>query len=703
MKQVIINSGKMLKKRMLKIFLSFAFITLAVFFSMKIFASDYEYEVNFSRDIWIDLDYGTINDMFYMINVDRDGNGYYSGQWINGLGIGYIFKDRDNNDHTIECYEDHQGDIDVDWFNNRYWYDINDNKMHQHTDCVGVTPWVYIETPAREGYTFDGWETDTTVEYYGGYYRFRASCYANGGGDLHIKAKWKAYMETGWDEGFSGVSGTNQWYAAGDTATLAAKLKPGYMFDYAEDLDNGARYYANPDTWLMNGSRRVYLHSVPIDIFVNYYANGGSENNYYSKYSAASTANKYDKNIFSKTGYTFAGYSQDSGGAIQHQPGDLVYTISGNTTIRNASNSNMCVDIAEYGRDNGSNIWTSDYNGSWNQQWAFVYWGEENGVPYWRIQNPETCKVLDVDGMIGKNGANVHLYQWNGTDNQLWTIEMPESGTDQFVYIRSKTGQYYLDINGYDACEQADIQIWEKDNGRDQLWRAWEATVNCYANWKQEAAKVTKYTVRHWQQNVDGSINKFDSENYTLKDTDVFTGTVDTKVKPNVRKYEGFTSPQVQELVVLGDGLSEVDYYYSRNNYTIHFDANGGGNGPEDVVVKYGEVYQLEKTPERTGYLFKSWSTVSNGAGVSFAPLSKLKNLTTVNGAVVTLYAIWTDREFETIKIANSWHGGTFVRRTAKDEQWYNTVGRWKINEPIPMEHVEEIWYISPDGTIIRG
>lgn len=44
----------------------------------------------------------------------------------------------------------------------------------------------------------------------------------------------------------------------------------------------------------------------------------------------------------------------------------------------------------------------------------------------------------------------------------------------------------------------------------------------------------------------------------------------------------------------------------------------------------------------KTGYTFKNWNTAADGSGTAYADNASLKNLTSVNGGTVTLYAQWT-------------------------------------------------------------
>ncbi len=122
------------------------------------------------------------------------------------------------------------------------------------------------------------------------------------------------------------------------------------------------------------------------------------------------------------------------------------------------------------------------------------------------------------------------------------------------------------------------------------------------ATWK--AATNTKYTVEHYKQKLDGT--------YTAKpgETDKLTGTTNTKVTPEVKTYEGFTSPATKTAKIKADGTLVVQYYYERNSYTLTWNFTGGtatGSYTEGVV-KYGAKIKAP-VPTRTGYVFNGWKT----------------------------------------------------------------------------------------------
>lgn len=85
-------------------------------------------------------------------------------------------------------------------------------------------------------------------------------------------------------------------------------------------------------------------------------------------------------------------------------------------------------------------------------------------------------------------------------------------------------------------------------------------------------ASTAVYTVRHYKQTVDGN-------SYSLEQTETFTGNVGGSIPVAVKTYTGFTSPTVKNVTVTADGSAMVDYYYTRNKYTVSVNGTGVSSG----------------------------------------------------------------------------------------------------------------------------
>ncbi len=86
---------------------------------------------------------------------------------------------------------------------------------------------------------------------------------------------------------------------------------------------------------------------------------------------------------------------------------------------------------------------------------------------------------------------------------------------------------------------------------------------------------------------------------------------------------------------------SNADQGGEELNYTVRFNSNGGTGTMDDVPAKYGVEFTLPKNKfTRAGYIFKGWSPNSTGEP-EYADGQKVINLSTKDGEVFVLFAIW--------------------------------------------------------------
>lgn len=76
----------------------------------------------------------------------------------------------------------------------------------------------------------------------------------------------------------------------------------------------------------------------------------------------------------------------------------------------------------------------------------------------------------------------------------------------------------------------------------------------------------TTYTEKHWTQKLEGTETDYTENSYKLEETEILTGETDSKVSPKTKEYEGYRTPEAEEIsvTILGDGSLIVDYYYPR-------------------------------------------------------------------------------------------------------------------------------------------
>lgn len=91
------------------------------------------------------------------------------------------------------------------------------------------------------------------------------------------------------------------------------------------------------------------------------------------------------------------------------------------------------------------------------------------------------------------------------------------------------------------------------------------------------------------------------------------------------------------------------------NAYQLVFDPNGGiGELPgSGGLYTYGVTYRIpDSQPVRTGYRFLGWSTKAKG-DMMYESGDSIRDLATVNGKTVTLYAVWTPKQYTFLFDAN--------------------------------------------------
>ena len=100
------------------------------------------------------------------------------------------------------------------------------------------------------------------------------------------------------------------------------------------------------------------------------------------------------------------------------------------------------------------------------------------------------------------------------------------------------------------------------------------------------------------------------------------------------------------------NGVYGEQYYacFESNTYTVGFLANGGsGNPMPEQQFVYGEPAGLSANVyTRTGYIFRGWSTNTDGIGRIFSDEESVQNLTTEQNGRVLLYAQWEKEQGST-------------------------------------------------------
>ncbi len=141
---------------------------------------------------------------------------------------------------------------------------------------------------------------------------------------------------------------------------------------------------------------------------------------------------------------------------------------------------------------------------------------------------------------------------------------------------------------------------------------------------------------------------------------------------------------------------------WAANTYTIAFNANDGNyigtatGTTASIAATYGTSYTLTANGfSREGYTFAGWTKNADGTGTSYTDgQTGVSNLTTTNGATVTLYAKWTGKTY-TVSFNAGTHGTCAT--ASKDVTFGSAYGT--LPTPTPSAgYVFSGWYTSASG-----
>ena len=162
----------------------------------------------------------------------------------------------------------------------------------------------------------------------------------------------------------------------------------------------------------------------------------------------------------------------------------------------------------------------------------------------------------------------------------------------------------------------------------------------------------TKYTVIHEVMNLNGE--------YEVKESEELHGATDTTVSPQPKEYVGFITPEVQSLVIAGDGSASITYKYERIKYSFEVTDRTYVTSSSTVNGNYYYNTSISVTAnERVGYTFK-WSDGETDLSRSFK--------ITDNVSLTPIYTAITDIPYKVVHKQMNLDGSTY---SVKDESTF--------------------------------
>lgn len=278
-------------------------------------------------------------------------------------------------------------------------------------------------------------------------------------------------------------------------------------------------------------------------------------------------------------------------------------------------------------------------------------------IPNW-VANTFTV-TYHSNGGVGADVNQVFTYDEAQNLKGIKNILGVNSGYSRAGYYVNTTSTWNTAADGSGtpyANEATNIKnLTVVNNDVIHLYADWEQkTINLSydGNGANETAAAAGMTSHSYSYEGTGNIR---SNNYT-KTGYTYTGYYNTAADGSGTSIadgaaytviNNYIANDITKAIKLNDVYEasiDVPLYtqWRKNNYTIEFNLNGGSGTMDSINAEYDTDYTLDSSAiSRTGYTFKEWNTLSTGSGTSYTGDATISNLTSTDGDIVTLYAIW--------------------------------------------------------------
>ena len=283
-------------------------------------------------------------------------------------------------------------------------------------------------------------------------------------------------------------------------------------------------------------------------------------------------------------------------------------------------------------------------------------------------QATATATATSYSNTHGRSGTN---------GNVSLTMRLNTNDSDQNVFSGSRSATYYYDRNtgtvryngngatGGSTANQGlrhGASVAASGCGFSKTgytFRGWNTSSNGTGTWLQPGNTITNswgngavltlyaqwsinsYTMTSNHYKYDVNSNKWVLWTTTTASSKYNSTYVPAYATPPTG-YHAYSRDWNDGWTVSGNGTFSV--YYYPNSYTVTFNGIGANGGSvASMSCLYDVAYSLNGNAfSKQGYNYVNWNTSPNGGGTAYSNGASIKNLTSVNGAGIGLYAQWT-------------------------------------------------------------
>ncbi len=500
---------------------------------------------------------------------------------------------------------------------------------------------------SKTGYTFKGWNTkqDGSGKNYPNQYVV-SDLTTDANGQVTLYAQWtpNKYRIVFYGNGNTGGSMDAQEVTYDQTVTLNPNsfVKAGATFTgwntQADGKGIGYGNQAEIKNLITQGDFALFAQWSSNKYQVIFNGNGNDEGSMSAQPFTYGESKNLSKNAFSKTGYTFTGWSTTSNGSVEY-----------------------------------------------TDQAAYNYNTEDSSVTLYAIweANTYTIKYNNNNG-TGVMSDQVFKYDESQHLNQNTFTRVG------YTFIGWNTDQ--LQANGGNVQFNDNVEVSNltaAPNGEVTLYAVWQAIqyqIIFNGNGADNPGAMEPLTVKY-----DQIVNL--TNNSYRKANNVFLG---WNTDQDQQSGIFYANEQSVKGLSTTDGSSITLYaVWNSNTYTVIFDGNGATSGDRTTQdFGYDQAQDLIANPyQRVGYEFNGWNTKADGTGQSFVAGENVINIAK-NGNIVTLYAQWIAKTY-VVNFDKNTGEGTMASQTFT----YNAVQTLNTNEFTKAGYYFIGWNTKADGS----
>ena len=492
--------------------------------------------------------------------------------------------------------------------------------------------------------------------------------------------------------------------------TLPTPTRTGYVFDgWYTSASSGSKIGSGGGSYTPSKDITVYAHWTPISYTIKFNGNGstsGTMSNLSMTYDVAKTLTA---NAYNRTGYTYAGWNTKADGTgtaysdkqsvknltatqgatvnlyAQWKPIGYSVKFNGNgSTSGSMSNQAFVYDVAQ-------NLTANAFKREFTITYNYNYAGKTNTTGKataafngWATSATGSVVYTDkqsVKNLSSTNGAVIDVFaKWSDAKATLPTPT--RTGYIFDGWYTTATGGTKIGGGGSSYTTDKDVTVYAH-------WTPITYTIHFDGN------KATSGTMSNLSMTYDVAKNL--TANAYARTGYTFTGW-NTAADGKGTSYADKQS--VKNLTATDKATITLYAQWKPISYTIRFNGNGASSGSmADMAMTYDTAKNLTANAfVKNAAEFIKWNTKADGSGTDYADKQVVKNLTTENGKVITLYAQWKNlRELSLEAITPN----AAYRESTDVITSFNLVNKGE-GVCLPTDNVSVVFKVYKDSTVIK-